>query len=299
MNIALLFNPASGRGRRGAAVDALSDRLRQDGHRVLPMRVGGPELEDVAARQTLARSDVLLIAGGDGTVNRALPMAIASGVAVYHVPMGTENLFAREFGMKGDAGSIRRALEKNEVCAIDTAECNGRPFVIMCSAGPDADVIYRLMARRTGGISHLSYVMPIIREAITGRVEPMSLGVDDRVLFEGKRGMLVVANSRMYGFGANPAHMADVRDGSLEVVFFPAPFPLAAGFWLLACILGVVRYLPERLVGRVAVRGMHIVAVASGKTGLRVQMDGEVFGEGRSDELEIRVRPGSLRVLMP
>jgi diacylglycerol kinase (ATP) len=295
VNIALLFNPASGRGRRGAAVDALSEKLRQDGHRVLKMHVGGPEMEEVAARQTLAATDVLLIAGGDGTINRALPMAIASGAAVYHVPMGTENLFAREFGMKGDAGSVRRAIEKNDVRAIDTAECNGRPFVLMCSVGPDADVIYRLASGRKGGISHLSYVGPIVKEAITGKVVPISVGVDDQILFEDRRGMIVVANSKMYGFGANPASTADVQDGMLEVVFFPAPFSLAAGGWLSACILGISQAMP----GRIAARGKHVMIVASKEEGFRCQMDGETFGDGRTEELEIRVREGSLRVLMP
>ncbi len=297
MNITVLFNPASGNGRRDSVIERISAALRQDGHRVLPLRVGGPEMDDLAARQSLAASDALLIAGGDGTVNRVLPLAIGTGVPVYHVPLGTENLFARQFGMRDDPEAIRAALGRRRIEAIDTAECNGRPFVIMCSVGPDADVIYRLAGARKGGISHLSYIGPILRESFSGGVSPISLEVDGRVIFENRRGMAVIANGEQYALGANPAAGASLRDGVLDVVFFPAPFKLAVGAWLAASWLGVAGLIP----GAIRVRGTHIVVVAP-EPGFRVQLDGEaVRGPnqgGREESLEILAMPGSLRVLV-
>lgn len=296
MNIALLFNPSSGNGRRDAVIESVRAHLRQDGHRVLPLRVGGPEMEEAEARQTLSAADALLIAGGDGTVHHALPLAISTGAPVYHVPLGTENLFARHFGMKADNATIRRALERREVISIDTAECNGRPFVIMCSAGPDADVVHRVAAARRGGISHCSYLGPILREAFCGGVIPLSLEVDGKIIFERRKGMVVVANGEEYALGANPAGGASMRDGLLDIVFFPAPFKAAGGAWLAASWLGICGILP----GRIRLTGKHVAVVAA-TGGFRYQMDGEsvegTLEGGLEEAIEVRVRPQSLRVL--
>lgn len=297
MNIALLFNPSSGTGRRAAAIDRISEVLRQDGHRVLPMRVGSPEMEEQAARQTLSASQALLIAGGDGTINHALPLAILTGVPIYHIPLGTENLFARHFGMSADPAGIRAALARNQVEQIDSGECNGRPFVVMCSAGPDADVVHRVAAARRGGISHRSYAIPIIQETFGGMVSPISLEVDGKVLFENRRGMAVIANGEHYAFGINPASGASMHDGELDVVFFPAPVNFLATGWIAASRLRLAHLLP----GCVRSKGRHIVIVAP-EPGFRLQMDGEMVtgpNEGsRHDQLEMRINPRSVRVLI-
>ncbi|MBL8964123.1 MAG: hypothetical protein KF787_02435 [Phycisphaeraceae bacterium] len=296
MNIALLFNPSSGNGSRAAAVDRIVASLRQDGHRVTSLCVGNAGGEGPDARRLLGASDLLIIAGGDGTVSLALPMVIEAGVPIRHVPLGTENLFARHFGMRADPGSVRAAVERREIVTIDTAEVDGRPFVIMFSAGPDANVVHRLAAQRRGGISHLSYVGPIIREALLGGVVPISLEVDGHVLFENRRGMAVVGNMAQYAMGANPARRASPTDGELDVVFFPSPISLAAGFWLAACKVGADRIAP----GVVRGRGRHVVIVSE-HPGFCSQADGEALpgagGSPRSQTREIRIRPSSLRVL--
>ncbi|MCG3124391.1 MAG: putative lipid kinase [Phycisphaerales bacterium] len=297
MNIALLFNPTSGTGRRAAAIEALTAQLRQHGHRIMPMRVGDPAMDELAARQLLAASELLVIAGGDGTVNRTLPLAMATGIPVYHVPLGTENLFARQLGMRREVPAILRAIESNRVEWIDTAEANGRPFVIMCSAGPDADVVHRLHAARRGGITHLSYIWPIVKESMTGGVTPLSVEVDGRILCEQRRGLVVIANAEQYACRANPCAGASLTDGELDIVFLPAPHKFVAGLWLGASLLRVAARMP----GHVSARGKYVVVVAD-EPGFHVQMDGEAAAGSkgqRTDELEVRVRPRSLRVLMP
>ncbi len=297
MNIALLFNPSSGTGRRTAVIEGITAHLRQDGHRVLPMRVGGPEMQEGAARQNLAASDVLLIAGGDGTVHRTLPLAISTGVPIYHVPLGTENLFARHFGMRSDPAEVSFAMSRGRVETVDTGVCNGTPFAIMCSAGPDADVIHRLSAARTGGISHLTYLRPILAEALCGGVAEISIEVDGKIIVEQRRGMVVVANGEHYGLGANPCADASMRDGLLDVAFFPTTLKLGAGLWLLASRARLARWLP----GCIRARGER-VAVVSDAPSFRLQMDGEAItdagGAVLHDQLDIGIRPRSLRVLV-
>lgn len=296
MNIALLFNPSSGRGLRSAAVDRVVATLRQDGHRVSLLRVGDTQSVGEPARRLLADSELLVIAGGDGTVSRTLPLAIETGVPVHHFPFGTENLFARHFGMRSTTQSLQDAISRRDIATIDTAEVDGRPFVIMLSAGPDADVVHRVSEGRRGGISHWSYVGPIIRESLSLGVAPLSIEVDGRVLLERRKGMVVVGNMSQYAMNANPTREASPTDGELDVVFFPAPVNLIAGLWLAACRTGVDRILP----GVVRRRGRHVVIVAEGQ-GFRAQADGEALpGEppaSRRRSCEIRVRPSTLRVL--
>jgi diacylglycerol kinase (ATP) len=298
LNLTLMFNPSSGNGRREAVIERIVAPLRQDGHRVLLLRVNDDSFDPADVRRTLAGSDALLIAGGDGTVNHALPMVLDTGVPIHHIPFGTENLFARQFGMTRDPEAVRRAVASPEVISVDAAECNGRPFAIMCSVGPDADIVHRVAAARTGGISHLSYVLPSLRALFTGAIVPLSLEVDGRVLFQNRRGMLVVANSEQYAVGINPAYGSSISDGALDAVFLPAGSKLLVIAWILASRLRVAHLFPAR----VHVRGSRVVAVAP-EPGFHLQMDGEaVHGPddaGRTDQLDMKIRPGALRILLP
>ena len=99
--------------------------------------------------------------GGDGAMRLAAPAAVRTGVAVRHLPLGTENLFAREFGMNGSALTLRQAIENGRVVTVDTACANGRTFLLMASVGFDADVVRRVDASRSGHIRHWSYVRPM------------------------------------------------------------------------------------------------------------------------------------------
>jgi diacylglycerol kinase (ATP) len=272
-------------------------RLGEAGHEVVRL-AAGRELAASTLLGALRKAELLVAAGGDGTVHHALPGIIESGIAVYHYPLGTENLFTREFGMTGDPEQLVRAIERWKIRVCDAGECDGRVFSLMASIGFDACVVERVAAGRRGGVTRGDYVRCAVGELMNARVARMTVRVDGKAVVEDAHGLLVVANSRQYAARLDPAVHADMSDGKLDVVFFPYRTSVGLARWLLAIAMGAHMHVR----GVIAAAGERIEVDAD--QGWPLQVDGEAAGmlpgrAGGGFGVDVRVLAGVLRVLVP
>src|SRR5262245_65799244 len=101
-----------------------AEQLRSAGHvvQVEPTRLEAPKqwLDGL-----LAGVQLLVVSGGDGAVRLAAGSAHRTGVPLYQIPRGTENLFAREFGMDRRPTTLLRALERFDVRHVRSEERRG------------------------------------------------------------------------------------------------------------------------------------------------------------------------------
>jgi diacylglycerol kinase family enzyme len=293
MNVALLFNPAAGSGRGASVAASLGARLREAGHAV-QTQPAEPRPGDGWLADLLERSDVLVVAGGDGTVRLASAPALRAGKPLYPFPLGTENLLARELGITRSSRQLLDALEAFDVRRLDVGEVQGRLFVLMVSLGFDASVVADLAGRRRGGIRHLSYIGPLLRQLARWRAPELGLEIDDCAVVDRQSGFVVVANSRQYAARLDPAHLASMTDGALDVVFFPCTSRRALAAWAVACWLGRQQRDP-RLVYRTGRR-----IVVRSRPEHAYQLDGDAPESGSpACEIEVRLQPGALPVLLP
>lgn len=292
MHVVFLINPSSGRGHAARIVQASLDALTADGHNVHRLEI------DRARDQPphLDAASLLVIAGGDGTVHHALPIASRTGCAVYQLPLGTENLFAREFGMTRDPLILRRAVQQNEIRSVDLGEANGSLFSLMCSVGLDAAVSHAVAKARRGPITHFNYVAPSLRQ-FSIAAPNLRLFTDGECIADGP-GMVVVANSRQYGARFNPAPEALVDDGLLDAIFFPGATGRSLMWWMLKA-----RFAKHTTDPRFVYRAATTIRIESVGAPAPCQIDGEAagfIGSGKeSPALNILLRPRALRVLVP
>jgi diacylglycerol kinase (ATP) len=293
MGVLIMTNAASGRGRAARLGEAIAGALGASGQT--------PEVRDARAcardhggPARFAGFDAVVVVGGDGTLHYLLPDLAASLTPVYHVPAGTENLFAREFGMTPDAEALQAALRQKRVRQVDLASADDRCFVLMASVGPDAGVIHRLHAARSRAAGHLMYVRPVLQEFVRPHLPRVRVVVDGEPVVDGRRGVVVVANSRQYARRLNPACEADMSDGLLDVVFLPAHSSASVLAWGGRCARRA-----QFIGGRaVFVRGREVEVTSHQRAPW--QCDGEAGGWlGPGDPLRLAVQPGALRVLCP
>ena len=317
MRVAILINPSSGRGRGAALKSPLSAAVRAAGHEPIVAQVGrNASSEDI--ERALKNAQAVVVCGGDGTLHHATPMLLRAGAALYHYPLGTENLFARHFGMRPRHSALLDALALNVRTRVDVAtitvhsptmsasggknadtrivagknnnESIRRHALLMVSIGPDGGIVRRIAAMRTGPISHATYVVPTLREVIKPSLPVLDVEVDGTSLVAGRAGWLVVANCREYGARLNPCPRASMLDGMLDVVFFPANTGAIAGAWAvrsrLRCAQNAVR-----------AKG-KLVRIASQGNDPPWQVDGEDGEHGVGPfEATVSVMPGVLEVL--
>ncbi len=299
MRIALMYNTLAGQGRAGDAAGMVTGRLRADGHDVEPIDTShNSRLSEVT--EAAQRSEVLVALGGDGTVQAASIAVEAAETPIYHFPLGTENLFAREWAMNRRYETLRSALDQRRVELVDAARCNGVRFLLMCSVGPDANVVHRLASVRSGSITHMSYAQHVVQEFLNPTFPTLTVEADGERIVDGKTGMLVVANSRQYALRLDPARDAVMTDGLLDVVFFPMSSRAAMLRWLT-----LARLLKGGARSGVSTRARR-VRVVSERGPIRCQLDGEAGFLEADDplpaggrELELEVEPRALRVLVP
>lgn len=102
-----------------------------------------------AARARLGtRCAAIVVAGGDGTLNRALPALLRSRVPAFVLPVGTANDVARQLQISGAWAQMRHLLDTDRVRHIDVLFVNGRPFVSVGGIGVGAALCARVQERR-------------------------------------------------------------------------------------------------------------------------------------------------------
>ena len=101
-------------------------------------RVGlvvGAALE-AAVRAAVERSaDVVVMAGGDGTLGTAAAALVGSDAVLGVLPLGTFNHFAKDLQIPLDLADAARVAVEGETATVDIGEVNGRAFVNNSSIG--------------------------------------------------------------------------------------------------------------------------------------------------------------------
>ena len=308
MRVVLLANEQAGRGRARRVALRTAEFLAASavGNHDVDLASVGPGADNASAADRIARAQVVVASGGDGTVLHAARTILALPVgapapALYHLPCGNENLFAREFGMTRSPGTLARALGANETHRTDAGwiSADGLPpelFLIMASIGPDASVIHRLANRPRLWAGHAAYTGPIYDELRDPRFPALRIQSEQQVISADDRGIFIVANSRQYALRLDPARRARTDDGLLDAVWLPCRTRVRALRWALQCRFG--RHLRDGTARYQQAPSVHVES-ADGRP-LPVQVDGEAFAPGRDvRSLVVTVAPAVLSVLLP
>ena len=239
MHVLVLNNPVAGRGRSGAVADGVRDALVAGG--IHAKRAHTPaQADDPALLRALQDASAAIVVGGDGALRRVAPALMAARTPVYNVPGGTENLFARQFGMTPTPADVVGAVERMCVQEVDVGSCAGEPFLLMCGTGADAAIVHRLTRHRSGAITHASYARHVLAEFVRGRSPRLTIRADGRTLVDDRSGAAIFANSRQYALRIDPEPRASMDDGMLDLVFFPSGTSAGALLWNVASRLRAV-----------------------------------------------------------
>lgn len=282
----LIFNPKarSQRGRR-----ALRFLMEHANRFVLYATNHSGEARDLAARFAAEGEEVVIAAGGDGTVNEVVGGLAGTNTALAVLPTGTMNVFARELGLPhGDLercfGVIREGFERE----IDLFEANGTPFVQMAGVGIDAKVIEETTWESKKALGPLAYLLAAVR--VLGERPPLL-----EVICEDGRtetGVAVLAgNGALYGGQFRFFHRADNSDSKLDVLVYKE-----SGYRLvLDSLRGLVKGGIDQVSNAVYLQAERFTVRAADP--VPVEVDGELLGRFA----ETRFAPASkrLRVIAP
>ncbi|MFS0853004.1 diacylglycerol/lipid kinase family protein [Microbacterium sp. 179-I 3D4 NHS] len=270
-----------------------------------------------ATAQALARgADVVLVAGGDGTV-RAVSEAIAhTGVPLAIVPSGTGNLLARnlllplaspEEMIRAALTGIRRPIDIGwaRITRADGAAAE-HAFVVLAGIGLDADMIANTRPNLKRSVGWIAYVDGAARSLANASPFRSVYQVDDGRLHSTKVHSILFANCGTLPAGIALIPDASIADGTLDIaVITPSGafgwFNVWRRIWWENSVLRrfpAGRRVLERRGKDASVhyyQGSAAEAAASLPT--PVELDGDEFGE--AVRITCRVDPGALLLALP
>lgn len=279
----LIRNEAKG----GAWVADVTARLAGAGVEVQDAPTASGEAACAAIAGTSA--DLILVAGGDGTLNGVAPALLEAGKPVGVLPLGTANDLARTLDLPLDAAGAAGVIAGGSTRWIDVGFANGRPFFNVASLGLAAELAQRLGDGAKHRFGRFSYVLTALRVLLGAKTFRAAIAADGEAV-RARSYQIAVGNGRYYGGGAAVADDAVIDDGRL-VLYSLEPGSL----WKVVLLAPLFR------------RGRHVrwreVRTASGTeleirtpSPMPVNLDGELATE---TPLTLTVRPKALEVFAP
>ena len=236
----LIYNPKSGNGMFPMNLDLIIKRFQEQDMIVTPVRSDSEGIiEKAISTMDVARYRQIIVAGGDGTINRVvntmMKYDIDLPIAIF--PSGTANDFAYYLDLPHDIdGMIDIALGDNITCA-DLAVVNQKYFVNVAAMGTIVDVSQKTDPALKNTIGVLAYYLKGLSEVSNLRPIPINIKSAE---FEGKVDMyfMVVMNGCSAGGFKKVAPESDATDGLLDVVIFKKMPIIELGPLLLSVIVG-------------------------------------------------------------
>ncbi|MBY0294441.1 MAG: lipid kinase [Methylobacterium sp.] len=282
----LVVNP---RARSGSLdLDEVRAVLRRGG--IEPIDPASPDRDcKVLIREAQETCDLVILGGGDGTLNAAAQALAEGSLPLGILPLGTANDLARSLGLPSDPVAAAEVITRVPARPVDLGCVNGHYFFNVASVGFSADLAGELTSDLKKRFGTIGYAVAAVR--LLRRSRPFTVYIEHDGTVETVRTIQVsVGNGRHYGGGMTVQEDASVDDGLLHFYSLEV-----AHWWRLLALLPALRRGTQ---GRAAdVRAFETTEVVLRTRKPRpVNTDGELT---TYTPAHIRVVPKAVRVHAP
>jgi YegS/Rv2252/BmrU family lipid kinase len=268
--------------------------LRECGHTVVerPTACAG-DATGIASKSVEDGADLVLVAGGDGTINEVVNGMVHSEVPLAVLPAGTANVLAVELGL---GVSLRRAArrlselvpERISLGLLRPADGPSRHFLLMAGAGLDAAIVNDVQPEFKKRIGKLAYWLAGFSQI--GRKLPLLEAVTNG--WSCRTGFALASRVRNYGGDLEIARKVTLLDDDFEVVAFEGEDAVSYLKYLGGVIVGNLPSVP----GVHMKRAQRVEFRSPDGSPVGVQVDGELAGHLPAT---VEVVPDSLTLLIP
>lgn len=292
---AIIYNPVARKlSRSQHLLQRTIQALARQGIDAALVGTTGPGSASVQARRQIeAGCDLILAAGGDGTINEVANGMTHSGVPLAIIPCGTANVLARETRIPIDMVSAAQAVSsmvptRVAIGMLRLGSFEQRSFLCMAGVGLDAEIVCRVNLDLKAALGKLAYYIGGFSQVW----RPLS---EFEVCVDGKRyeaSFALISRVRNYGGDLEIARGASLLRNEFQVVLFRGKHSLH----YLPYFAAVGLRFAERINGCTFVYGRHVTCQSTGGEGVFAQVDGELAGKL---PISAEIVPDALTLLLP
>lgn len=265
------------------AADGVADPLWYE----VPKSKNAPK---AALKAKEAGAELVLVWGGDGTVQRCIDALAGSGVTIGILPAGTANLLANNLGVPIDLESSVRVALHGPRRSLDVGRINGERFAVMAGTGLDALMIKDADRGLKDRFGRAAYVWTGARHV---RSDPTrtKISINGQKWFDGDASCVLVANVSDIAGGITAFDHATPDDGQLDVAVVTAE-----GAWQWARTFARAAFGHAEKSPHVQMSKAHRIDVRLGRK-VPYELDGGV--RPKTDRLKITIEPGAMSIAVP
>ncbi len=252
----------------------------------------GPNTAGALAAEAIARgADLVLAAGGDGTINEVISGMVGSSVPLAALPGGTANVLCCELGLPGNMEKVARMLPEFVPQRIalgrHSSEKGARHFAMMAGVGLDAHIVEHMNPGLKKKLGKFAYWIEGFRSVLR-RLPEFAVRVDGR---EYRASFALVTRVRNYGGDLEIARSVRLTSPDFEIVLFSGSMAPV----YLKYFTGVALNRLEGMSGVAVLRGSSVEFLGA-QMPVFAQLDGEAAGAIPG---LVEIVPDALTLLMP
>jgi diacylglycerol kinase family enzyme len=269
--------------------------LEKNGHIVTVAPTTGPGTAGEIARQHIARgADLIVAAGGDGTINEVVEGMVHSRVPLAILPAGTANVLAMEMKLGSRLESVAGRLEECRPHRIPVGRliCDGgrvdRHFMLMAGIGLDAHIVYNVNATIKARVGKLAYWLAgwsLLGKRL-GQFTVEAGGHRRECSFA------LISKVRNYGGDFEIARNVNIMDDEFELVLLQGRNTLRYVKYFAGMVLNNL----AGMKGATVLRSDRVTVCCPNDPNIYVQIDGECAGKLPA---EIRIVRDAITLLIP
>ncbi|MDZ7799033.1 MAG: diacylglycerol kinase family protein [Patescibacteria group bacterium] len=285
----LIFNPAANMGRAAKMIPLVEEffnKWKINYHLAVTKR---PYEAENIAREKANKYDIIVVLGGDGTINEVVNGLIGKNVVLAIVPLGSGNDFAKALGLKKKLKDNLEIILMGQEKKVDIGQVNQRYFVNVLGIGFDALVAQEMFARPRFLKGLPVYFYSLLKALKKYNFINVKIISEKNIKKEKELLMLAIANGNFFGGGFKITPRASIVDGFFDICLVEK---MTRGYLLKnisKLIKGIHHELPE--VNFFQSKNL----VIESKKELPVEYDGEIL-KGQK-KLEIKILPQALKVI--
>lgn len=178
----LICNPFAGKIKNNLKViELIISYFKNEAYEINKMLTNGPlTAMEIAKEEAKKATDVIVVLGGDGTINEVANGIYGSESALMIIPMGTANLLAHHIKLPTKIQSALKAYKNSDVIKINIGKANERFFLLMVGVGFDGHIISKITPSIKLKYGKLAYTYYSIKESFLYQYPLFSVKINNK-----------------------------------------------------------------------------------------------------------------------
>jgi YegS/Rv2252/BmrU family lipid kinase len=245
----------------------------------------------LAAQAAAEQAEIVIAAGGDGTVHEVASGVIGTQSTLGIIPLGTMNNLARSLNIPETIEEACVAIATGEIISIDIGKINEHCFLEVAGIGLEAALFPAAEEFKSPGVlSTLRGIIDGLRVLLAYQPTRLRISIDEQRRRPYHAIQVTICNSRYYGAKFELVPDAVMDDGLMDAVIYKNFSKLEYLRHAFAIVHGKRLYQPKVIHRRF--KTMRITADSP----IEIQADGLSHGYTPAT---VTVLPGALRVCVP